>query len=512
MRLLHPMIYVKTHKITTKALQKYSYGFGVLDSLFAIVLLGFILININKYYNSVILEQSAKKLSQQTKYFANIVTDYINKEDVYNDILLASKNNLVILNNKNTVFLANLTNLYNQHLCVLIKYNAILNNLNAIMYYINTQDHFTDEQIKILMQSNNYLNGISGVFINNQVLGNAGWSIDKDSIFFKKNTACGGRMLEHQLIVNLNILPNWSHVLFSNNSLSRMPDSYMTHNPKDDNKNDIQDNIYSSNIMRSDLTLNNSIIFTNDDNNSQVILQQEHNHLDLKSDTAVNLVSNAILPSKRVREFTKCGVSEVGTIATNLDAFINNTNISKTYNTLVCSKNNILCSDDAYCYLPSTNNKIIFQNKQSDLQNQNGEFVCPKELPFATNVTLSKSLAFSKDFNIKTSLHNIDYKINNQYLMPINGIINKHKIVVGYSLKNYDHSTLCRDVCLNAKYHNYKFMQYAQYNNACVCTNHAHESYISTTYNKNLPHILMIKNIQIAKIASVTCEDMPIFN
>lgn len=366
-------------------------GFGLLDSMVALVLLTSIILTIFLFKNQNAQTNKARQLAGQTEVFAAVFARYMNASYTNNESMPAqitlSPLDLVSLG-KWPMDLATY-NVYHQTPCVAIRKNPVTNNPEAIMYYV---DGIEDDPsiIYVSRAAAMYLGGKGGIFLGDKIQGNSGWSISSTSSFFDSVPVCGKRISKNSLAVNMDLFLDWNQVQQSVVSIFRGTDA-------SGGLSNLPGRIRNKNTMKSNLYFSDTTGVVLDATNKNAPLRVTTNNqygkvLALGDNNSYSLVAGAVLTSGSSKFLESCNYLEVGKIVSDQSQFSNN-NLARS--TLVCTKNNALCVDGGYCYLPNTVNNIVFRNQDTGVQDQNDQFVCPNYVPYATGIktNLSNNIA-----------------------------------------------------------------------------------------------------------------------
>jgi hypothetical protein len=456
-------------KDKSKCNPKYLYlqlGFGLLDSLIALTLLGVVLGSLFITANNIANNKEAKKLADQTILFAKIFTAYMNNPDVYQDIqkkatattpfyISPKKMDESEYNYKWNDDIAK-TNIYGQTPCVAVLKNSVdANNLDAILFYVNTNGASTinTARIKIIDKASIYLGGKGGAVVNyrshygsngtTMIQGNGGWSIDSTSPFLFDVSQCGGRfgdkflVADNSLAINLDMMPEWNQDLQPNLGLIQVADtgSSLSHLPgHTNNANTATTNIY--------MASGRGIILDNADSQNPIKLKVEDGSvikdagdtntttspisnpmLNFGNDSvtdATTIIADTIRPTQNYIAGSPCLVSELGKVVVDRGDVREDLQAVLARNTLICSHNSILCKSpnisETNCYLPTSPNTVTYKNITNGVQDKMGEFYCPVAIPFATSVTTSSSRTIGLNIEVDYYTGHIATNSTNQII------------------------------------------------------------------------------------------------
>lgn len=379
-------------------------GFGLLDSIialsfFAAITLGILLFN---SYDSDI--KSARQLALQTEVFATVFAKYISNVYAYTYINSESLANTPQVFSPMTLQSVNAwsknlapRNMYQQIPCVVVKRNAYNDKLEALMYYVksDTSDYnnYFRGNSSIMRIAVNYLGGKGGLFVNNNIIGNAGWNIKTDADLFSQLQQCGGTIVDNSPVVNLDLMPSWNNKAYFPLSILRGQDSanagILAMPGHRQNGNTLKTNLYfdsGSGIITSGVNGEKfvKLAVNNQANSSDLALYGDN--------TVSTIISDTIRPQQSLPVGYRCSFEDLGKEAVALKEVeplkgVEPNSITVPQGDLVCTQNDILCGAGNYCYLPTVSSNVLFQNLKQGIQDQEGKFICPKSVPFATSIT-----------------------------------------------------------------------------------------------------------------------------
>ena len=367
---------------------KYQAGFGLIESIIALSLFAtFImwLVHINLINQR---EKDAKVLAKQTEAFAKVFTHFMN--DNHHHIEQMATQTAVILSPQLIQSdwpkdLARI-NMFHQTPCVAIIRNKTSANLEAIMYYVGGVTDLSANKREIVRNSLAHLGSKGGILFNGVILGNSGWTINKDSPFLAHASQCGGQLSNNSIVINLDLLPSWNQSLHPIRSILRLTD-----------KLSLPGNLQNSNTLKSNIyfATDKGVILNNSTPSNPTKLKVIYEGMGSGAATLgfgtkilSSLVGDSFQPNMQFRSGIHCKAEEVGKIVAN-EGLNGLTNKYLSRSTLTCTQNDALCGVGAYCYLSSIANNIVFQNNVNGVQDANGVFICPLEVPFALDYKLS---------------------------------------------------------------------------------------------------------------------------
>ncbi|MCC2645196.1 MAG: hypothetical protein K0R94_974 [Burkholderiales bacterium] len=392
-------------------MRSFNKGITVIDSMFALVLLGSAIIGFNTFMQTDFRHKNAKQLASETEVYAEIFAKYMN--DHFTDLVQQSTSqNMVILNpgSLGTSWPQDVaeSNLFRQIPCVTIVKNPATGNLEALLYYVGGKYQSPGEKRLLVNEAAMILGNKGGILAGGVVRGNSGWSIQSGSQFLAGADQCGGSVAENSLAVNIDLLTNWNQTTQPYTSITKAIDPGDPTVPKTLPGHLINSNTSKANINFSD---NTGVILDNSNPDSPVKFHMGYgagsHQAALSVDGARNvttLVADTIQAYQRGRIGDPCQSGEIGKTIVDAGAQSSDAYQLLARDTLVCTQNAMLCGENASCYLPSITNSIKFQNNSVGIQNSAGNFKCPPAIPFATSVSatgggsssvspLSKSIA-----------------------------------------------------------------------------------------------------------------------
>jgi len=376
-------------------------GFGLIDSMVALVFLGFIILTIVQFNHSNNDKKEAKVLAMQTEIYAQTFAKYMNNN--YDEIQQKLAKNSIVLNPQ--IIQASgkwpqnlsLKNIYGQTPCVAIVKNTNTSDLEAIMYYIGGRD-LPINKTDIINHASVILGSKGGVLANEEIKGNSGWKINKGSEILNIATQCNGKLANNSLAVNIDLLSDWNQNLQPVVSIMRGPD------PAKGGQETLPGHISNANTSKANIYLpeGKGVVFSNADPQQPIKLGMIYSGssggtgtptIGLGDKKISTLVADTIQPDMIVKAGQACTKDEIGKTVVDLGTDSKANNVLAR-NTLVCTHNEMLCvnKDNTHtCYLPSISNQIIFKNYKEGIQDFQGKFICPSYAPFATNVITSNS-------------------------------------------------------------------------------------------------------------------------
>ncbi|MBP9742420.1 MAG: prepilin-type N-terminal cleavage/methylation domain-containing protein [Burkholderiales bacterium] len=366
-------------------------GFNLVETMLALALLTTFLAALAMFSASNMRKKEAKVLASQTEAFALEFAQYMhaNREQITSD----ANSKPVTLSSQllKSDWPANIAakNLFNQTPCVTIIKNLATNNLEAILYYVGGNDITTANQLEIVHSSSVFLGSKGGTLANGEILGNSGWQVTNNSEFLSGATQCGGTISKNSVAINLDLLPNWNLDLQPPSSLFRGVDTQS-------GLLSLPGHVKNANTSKANIYFNNSngIVLDNSNPDNKTRLSVLYSGQGTKTPTigfgdktSTALIGDTFKTNSQFQSGELCNSDEVGKVVT--DQGLNNrTNSYLTRSTLVCTQNDMLCGQGNYCYLPSVQNNIVFQNNLVGIQGSSGRFICPAEVPYATHVVM----------------------------------------------------------------------------------------------------------------------------
>lgn len=374
---------------------KTNSGFGVIDSLLALALFATIMVGILAFDNKNLEQKDARILANQTSVYAEIFARFMNNK--FKDLNSHEAGQVIIIT-PDTIKNSGLwpqelipKNIYQQTPCVSLIKNVATHDMEGIMYYVGGRDTSSKHHSEIVRSASVILGSKGGVFHNGTINGNSGWRLSEDSEFLTQAAnKCGAPITNNSLVVNLDLLPNWNQNLQPMTAIMRGVDLAYSGN------NGLPGHVSNANTPKSNLYFsgNHGVILdnTNPTNPVKLAIQYSgtgtlHATLGLGSGTPTTLIADTLQPSILARAGDPCNYDEVGQVVVD-NGLANDTNNVLARSTLVCTVNQLLCGDTIQCYLPSIANRVILQNNSIGLATAPNQFICPKNIPFASNASI----------------------------------------------------------------------------------------------------------------------------
>ncbi len=365
-------------------------GFNILESMAALALLS--LFTINFFHYKVINNQKkdAKVLANQTSNYAVTFARYMNSNQ--ESLISKAANSPVVLSpgsiSANWPEDLDKQNLFHQTPCLVVVTNHTTKHLEAKMYYVGGNTDTSPRNLQIVRDGSIFLGSKGGILINGEIAGNSGWNIKHNSPFLSSASLCGGIPSNNSLAVDLDLFMDWNQGLQPINSLLRGLD-------KTPGIQSLPGHLRNSNTSKSNLYFNQNhgIILDNTQDKiaklSVLYNGQGTEAATIGTGTTITTIrGDTLKPNLQLQAGQCCTAQELGKLV--LDLGLNNSdNTYLAKSTLVCTQNDMLCGSGKYCYLPSITNNIIFQNTTQGIQDANGNFYCPPEVPFAKAYSLS---------------------------------------------------------------------------------------------------------------------------
>ncbi len=405
-------------------------GSAMVDSLLALSLLGLFLTGLMVSNLSNQNAKNAQLLATQTNTYAQVFARYMDINLTNLQTQISSGNSLTInaqtLGNSYWPLDLARTNLYGQTPCVTIIKNATTGNLEALMYYVGGKVDTSAKRTQLVNNTGVLLGNKGGILTNNQVKGNSGWSINQGSQFLSGAGSCGGSISSPSVAVNLDLMLTWNQNIQPNTSITKATDFGDTSNLKTLPGHMINTNTSKANV---NFTANKGIIFDNSNSTNPTALQMGYGAgtneatLSLSGSTVTTLVADTVQANQQGNVGDSCILQEVGKTITDKGQQSSGAYQYLARNTLVCTQNNMLCASvnaDSTCYLPSIINSIVFQNNNTGIQDTNGSFACPTEVPFASSIVTSSGGSASSE-PIEASL--AGYSVTTGYRLTTAGVV-----------------------------------------------------------------------------------------
>ena len=360
-------------------------GMMILDSLIALLFFCSLLAGIAVFRQQTSQRNNAKLLASQTERYAEAFAWYMHNN--YESAAWQLSGTVTLtrqsLADKWPTELATV-NFLGQAPCVVITPSRY--GTDALMYYTGGRSSEVTVNNDALM----LLGNIGGILHDGKVYGNSGWSTDNLSAA----NGCGEQLANGSLVINLNLLPDWNLTLQPDISVSKMP--YPV-NPA--NIRTLPGHLQNTNTVKANITFTNNsgVIIDNSDSANPVLLNMAYGAASNQATLAVGsdnttLVADTFQPVQQGQSGDACLPDELGKIIVDSGNQNNAAYQFLARNTLVCTQNTLQCGSvnaSQTCYIPSIANSIVFQNNNAGVQNQQGQFICPPVVPFATNIVTS---------------------------------------------------------------------------------------------------------------------------
>jgi hypothetical protein len=240
------------------------------------------------------------------------------------------------------------------------------------------------KQRNLVLYSANLLSG-GGIIENQTFIGNAGWQIAISTLTQNQDMLCNDKLNTSSVVMNLDGLGDWQAHRYQPNTLMRGVDNESLNNLSlpgyTNNANTMNTNIYFD--QSKGITFKGTPVKIE----AHSVDNIANNNL-VSFGGASKIIADAFQPQLSLNAGSPCNSNELGKMV--VDAGINNN--AQQYlarSTLVCTKSDILCST-GYCYLSTVNNHVILQNNIIGINDKNGNFICPAQVPYATTVKVNQ--------------------------------------------------------------------------------------------------------------------------
>lgn len=413
-------------------------GFSLFESLLALTLLGSGFLMYYSNNDKVEIQKAAIDYNKQSISFANKWaynltlkdSDYTNTKnsgnpsvyipnapeytayDKMQEALLTSNNSgkpyLIKSLDDNQIIKGK----FQQVPCFLVYYNnnnSGNNEVNAIMYYVQAKGTNYKNQYDIAMYASRRTPNLmgfytrdntkssKGVFDRNGLIDASGWTPNDTLLNLMKNNSCvpNYELANNSIFVNMQMLPLFNDKQLAVSGLKKTTDQSVatfTDTNKQLNSQYLPGHIFNNNTLKSDLNVQNNIIFADRTAlNSIIQLSQttdsnNNNMLRLGNGTSVNnntaYVASSLQSNLTMKTGTPCKSDEVGKIITQGKEVLMNEEQGRSI--VVCTHNETLCNQvGGYCYLSLKERKYTFTpGLNGGLEDQNGYFRCPAYAPY----------------------------------------------------------------------------------------------------------------------------------
>lgn len=377
----------------------------MIDSILALAMLGSVLASWVIFNQANYNRKIASKLAAQTAEYAQIYAKYMN--DNYSSLLVTAQNGSPTVLSPPSIgsywkSSISTSNMFHQTPCVVIlpnlkssyvSQNRKITDLEAVMYYVGGTNSKPKKYAMVIRQALIMLGSKGGLLKNNEILGNSGWSINSDSGFITNSNQCNGDSLsDNSLAVNIDLLDQWNQ-----DTQPYMAIAKNTDNGADQRKK--PGHILNYNTSKSDITIaGHGLIVDNSDKNNPVKLKLGYGEgtnsatIGLYSNNIENntkATADTLEPVQVAKTGDLCDQQEIGKVVANIGNNSTQTIINRS--TLICTFNKMMCASNSSntCYLPTEANRVVFQNYSTGVQSDNGNFLCPQEVPFAISAATS---------------------------------------------------------------------------------------------------------------------------
>lgn len=456
------------HVNKIKKIQKNS-GFGLLDSLVALVIFGTVLmlyvrqtedINISKKAKTYATKSisDAKEFAKQLQTFVPLaqsqyldVVGVVYKNETYyekyKNSLRSSPNKVITLTPQNWDSKYSTANMFGEKACLALAYKASSDTMYGIMFYVDDNEKNYKDKSKLIQRALLSLQGKGAAYVDssvaqainqnrygNNTISPTSWSPNNLNTLVAGSSICGGKIAKNSIIINMDLLPEFNQRLIAVSGLVKSTSQNNT------NQTYLPNHLFNANTLKSNLTVENSVILDKNPDNSitmniaygtggNTTLNVGKNESD---NNKITFLSSAIQPNTSIRSGSICQAEELGKVAITGAENAGTNALSRSI--VSCTKNATLCPTTGYCYLPSKDNLITYQAAAGfGLEDANGIFKCPAYAPYAIKSDFNSAPnvdVFVNDNGITTGSILIDVKIDdghtNHPVIPLGGTANQH--------------------------------------------------------------------------------------
>lgn len=418
-------------------------GFGLMESLMALVVFGGIISLAATQEHEITVLKKAKIYSDQTFAYANQFAEYLksnnkvktsgksvsgNPNEIYKNVSQYSvyKKQLIDLKTagvEKPMIVFSLPNydrtsiMLKQTPCMVLFYDDSKgqNEMSGLVYYSTpTSSKEITDQDKITLNAINFSPAFNfGYFkdnsnisksslnkLSNGIISKNGVYPNSDLINFIKNPSnqCnGGVLADDSLLLNVQMLTDINTKLIANSGLSRASDQTaddLLNSDGTTNLSLLPNHMSNNNTLKSSMTAN-SVIFAGADSANATNKISVSNGMVLTgklssqsmTDNSSAILSSSIQPNTVVQVGSACLLTEVGKVAiARKETFKNaGVDVELARNLASCSISKDLCKNATNsCYLPLKSSKIEFTNPNG-VEGDDKTFMCPAYAPYVAN-------------------------------------------------------------------------------------------------------------------------------
>lgn len=416
-------------------------GFGLMESLMALVVFGGIISLAATQEHEITVFKKSKIYSDQTFAYANQFAAYLktnnsssagksiagNPNELYKNISQYSyyKKQLISLKNSGVskpMLVVGLPNydrssiMLKQTPCMVLFYDNSKgqNEMSGLIYYstpssakeVNDQEKITLNAINFNPAFNlGYFKSTSDISksslnkLSNGIISKNGVYPNSDLINFIKNPSnqCnGGVLADDSLLLNVQMLTDINNKLIANSGLSRASDQTaddLLNSDGTTNLSLLPNHMSNNNTLKSSMTAN-SVIFAGSSGAVKNKMSVSNGMILTGTLTAQKMneensavLSSSIQPNTVVQVGSACSLNEVGKVAiARKETFKNaGVDVELARNLASCSISKDLCKNATNsCYLPLKSSKIEFTNPNG-VEGDDKTFMCPAYAPYVAN-------------------------------------------------------------------------------------------------------------------------------
>ena len=284
------------HVNKIKKIQKNS-GFGLLDSLVALVIFGTVLmlyvrqtedINISKKAKTYATKSisDAKEFAKQLQTFVPLaqsqyldVVGVVYKNETYyekyKNSLRSSPNKVITLTPQNWDSKYSTANMFGEKACLALAYKASSDTMYGIMFYVDDNEKNYKDKSKLIQRALLSLQGKGAAYVDssvaqainqnrygNNTISPTSWSPNNLNTLVAGSSICGGKIAKNSIIINMDLLPEFNQRLIAVSGLVKSTSQNNT------NQTYLPNHLFNANTLKSNLTVENSVILDKNPDNS----------------------------------------------------------------------------------------------------------------------------------------------------------------------------------------------------------------------------------------------------
>lgn len=283
------------HVNKIKKIQKNS-GFGLLDSLVALVIFGTVLmlyvrqtedINISKKAKTYATKSisDAKEFAKQLQTFVPLAQSqyqdvggvvYKNETyyEKYKNSLRSSPNKVITLTPQNWDSKYSTANMFGEKACLALAYKASSDTMYGIMFYVDDNEKNYKDKSKLIQRALLSLQGKGAAYVDssvaqainqnrygNNTISPTSWSPNNLNTLVAGSSICGGKIAKNSIIINMDLLPEFNQRLIAVSGVLKSSSQNNT------NQTYLPNHLFNANTLKSNLTVESSVILDKNPDN-----------------------------------------------------------------------------------------------------------------------------------------------------------------------------------------------------------------------------------------------------